>query len=231
MMAIDKVYSNSEIDIMMNTALLKGSAPSVLMRVLSASAYEIAEFSKDDVVSENDIYNKSLAIVLSGRIIVSIDNADGNNVFMRTVGVGEILGEAGLFGEQIDYCAKLTAAEECRLIFFSQKTLVRMFERDAGIAKNYITFLSDRIRFLNSKVYFFTAGTAEQRLASFLMDNLSQHDYQPLPMSMIQVASSLNISRASLYRALDAIISGGAVMKKGRLMIIADEKKLCEYIV
>ena len=43
---------------------------------------------------------------------------------------------------------------------------------------------------------------------------------------MNQLTSELNISRASLYRALDVILETGAVIKEGREYKIADMAKL-----
>ena len=80
--------------------------------------------------------------------------------------------------------------------------------------------------FLNRKLYLLSSGTAEQRLASFLLDNLPFGQAAELPMPLSKLSLALNVSRASLYRAFDALTESGAVVKEGRKVCINDAERL-----
>ena len=218
--------NDAEIELVMKTELFRGSPRSVLMRILAVSDCTVGEYSKNDIVFSKTSFTRSLGIVLGGKLRVIKENADKRPIVMSTLQSGSLFGAAALFNSQGEYVTQITAIEHSRILFLPQRLLKRMIEREPEIAENYIRYLSERILFLNRKIYFLTAGTAEQRLASFLLDNLSEGEYSEMPMPMHRLADALNMSRASLYRAFDLLIESGAVSKQGKLVCISNAEIL-----
>jgi len=225
------MFSREDVSVMMSVELFRGAPESVLQRILNVSGYEYRTYARGETVYGRLNFERSLGIILEGEISVSKENADGKRMIMNTLGRGEMFGAAALFNTEKEYAVELRALSPSRVILFSQRIVKRLIEREPVIAENYIRYLSERILFLNKKLYFLTAGTAEQRLSSYLINNLSEYDETALPMSMTSLAMSLNISRASLYRAMDVMLSSGAIVKNGSRYRINDIGKLCEYIV
>ena len=218
--------NDAEIELVMKTELFRGSPRSVLMRILAVSDCTVGEYSKNDIVFSKTSFTRSLGIVLGGKLRVIKENADKRPIVMSTLQSGSLFGAAALFNSQGEYVTQITAIEHSRILFLPQRLIKRMIEREPEIAENYIRYLSERILFLNRKIYFLTAGTAEQRLASFLLDNLSEGEYSEMPMPMHRLADALNMSRASLYRAFDLLIESGAVSKQGKLVCISNAEHL-----
>ena len=218
--------NDAEIELVMKTELFRGSPRSVLMRILAVSDCTVGEYSKNDIVFSKTSFTRSLGIVLGGKLRVIKENADKRPIVMSTLQSGSMFGAAALFNSQGEYVTQITAIEHSRILFLPQRLIKRMIERELEIAENYIRYLSERILFLNRKIYFLTAGTAEQRLASFLLDNLSEGEYSEMPMPMHRLADALNMSRASLYRAFDLLIESGAVSKQGKLVCISNAELL-----
>lgn len=218
--------NDAEIELVMKTELFRGSPRSVLMRILAVSDCTVGEYSKNDIVFSKTSFTRSLGIVLGGKLRVIKENADKRPIVMSTLQSGSMFGAAALFNSQGEYVTQITAIEHSRILFLPQRLIKRMIEREPEIAENYIRYLSERILFLNRKIYFLTAGTAEQRLASFLLDNLSEGEYSEMPMPMHRLADALNMSRASLYRAFDLLIESGAVSKQGKLVCISNAELL-----
>ena len=216
----------AEIELVMKTELFRGSPRSVLMRIIAVSDCTVEEYSKNDIVFSKTSFTRSLGIVLGGKLRVTKENADKRPIVMSTLQSGSLFGAAALFNSQGEYVTQITAIEHSRILFLPQRLIRRMIEREPEIAENYIRYLSERILFLNRKIYFLTAGTAEQRLASFLLDNLSEGEYSEMPMPMHRLADALNMSRASLYRAFDLLIESGAVSKQGKLVCISNAELL-----
>lgn len=150
---------------------------------------------------------------------------------MSTLSEGAIFGAAALFTDQPEYAADIRAVNNAQIVFFAQRLVQRMMRYDAQIAVNYVRYLSERIRFLNKKLYFLSSGTAEQRLASFLLDNLPAREAAELPMPLSKLSLALNVSRASLYRAFDALSEEGAIVKSGKSICINDAERLKKYIL
>lgn len=218
--------NETEMELALKTELFRGSPPSVLTRILAVSDCTAAEYEKNDVVYDKTSFSRSLGIVLEGRLRVTKENADKRPIVMSTLQRGALFGAAALFNSEPEYATKITAIEHSRVLFLPQRLIKRMIEREPDIAENYIRYLSERILFLNRKIYFLTAGTAEQRLAGFLLDNLAVGEYSEMPMPMHRLADALNMSRASLYRAFDELTESGAVSKQGKLVCINNAELL-----
>lgn len=215
-----------ETELVSKTELFRGSPPSVLTRILAVSDCTAAEYEKNEVVYDKTNFSRSLGIVLEGRLRVTKENADKRPIVMSTLQRGAMFGAAALFNSEPEYATKITAIEHSRVLFLPQRLIKRMIEREPDIAENYIRYLSERILFLNRKIYFLTAGTAEQRLAGFLLDNLAVGEFSEMPMPMHRLADALNMSRASLYRAFDELTASGAVSKQGKLVCINNAELL-----
>lgn len=215
-----------ETQLVSKTELFRGSPPSVLARILAVSDCTAAEYEKNEVVYDKTNFYRSLGIVLEGRLRVTKENADKRPIVMSTLQRGAMFGAAALFNSEPEYATKVTAIERSRVLFLPQRLVKRMIEREPDIAENYIRYLSERILFLNRKIYFLTAGTAEQRLAGFLLDNLAVGEFSEMPMTMHRLADALNMSRASLYRAFDELTASGAVSKQGKLVCINNAELL-----
>ena len=94
--------------------------------------------------------------------------------------------------------------------------------------KNYIGFLSDRIRFLNRKITYLTAGNAERRLALYLISFGTDH--VELSESISALSDLLNLGRASIYRAFDKLAEDGYLEKQGRhITLLHTEAMLNAY--
>lgn len=218
--------NETEMELVLKTELFRGSPPSVLTRILAVSDCTAADYEKNDVVYDKTNFSRSLGIVLDGRLRVTKENADKRPIVMSTLQRGALFGAAALFNSEPEYATKITAIERSRVLLLPQRLIKRMIEREPDIAENYIRYLSERILFLNRKIYFLTAGTAEQRLAGFLLDNLAVGEYSEMPMPMHRLADALNMSRASLYRAFDELTESGAVSKQGKLVCINNAELL-----
>ncbi len=218
--------NGTETELVLKTELFRGSPPGVLTRILAVSDCTAAAYEKNEVVYDKTNFSRSLGIVLEGRLRVTKENADKRSIVMSTLQRGAMFGAAALFNSEPEYATKITAIEHSRVLFLPQRLIKRMIEREPEIAENYIRYLSERILFLNRKIYFLTAGTAEQRLAGFLLDNLAVGEFSEMPMPMHRLADALNMSRASLYRAFDELTASGAVSKQGKLVCINNAELL-----
>ena len=218
--------SVKERNTIMSTRLFRGAPDTVLNKVLAATDCEAKSFEKGETVYSRKSFSRSLGVLLDGSLRVTKDTADGHSMIISTLTPGSLFGAAALFNDEEQYVTNISALETSRLVFFSQRLVERMIRREPQIAENYIKYLSERILFLNKKLYLLTAGTAEQRLAGFLLDNLPLGQAAELPLPMNKLASALNISRASLYRAMDALCGCGAVVKTGKKICINDAERL-----
>lgn len=214
--------SEFDFETVMHSKLFRGTAESVLNRMTVGNDCEMKLYKKGECIFSPNSFSRSIGIILEGSARALKENADGHKFILNTLNVGDMFGAAALFNGEKEYVSEIYAAEYCRVIFFSERLILRGIERDLSLAENYIAYLSDRIVFLNRKIHYLIAGSAQQKLASFCIDNLSETDFLPMPLNMTELSSQLNISRASLYRVLDLLIASGAILRNGKEYKIAD---------
>ena len=218
--------STAQIELLRKTSLFTAVPVSTIEKIISSPDCGIKKYKKGQTVYSKNDFERSLGIVLSGRLRVTKGNAVGHAMIMSTLGTSSLFGAAALFNDESEYATDITALCDAEIIFFTQRLVRRMMEYDYQIAENYIRYLSGRILFLNKKLYFLTAGTAEQRLASFLLDNMPAKQPSELPMPLNKLSLALNVSRASLYRAFDSLVESGAIEKEGKLICIKNAERL-----
>ena len=92
------------------------------------------------------------------------------------LGAGDLFGAAALFTDNQDYATTLTALTPCRLVLFPQDGVERLVEESSRFALNYIRYLSSRIQFLSGRLDTVSAGTAEGKLAQYLLSAVGDEE-------------------------------------------------------
>ena len=97
-------------------------------------------------------------------------------------------------------------------------------ERHPQIAANVMGFFCGRIAFLNRKIPTLSRGSVEQRLADYLLSEFTTDSGQPevVIRSCAELAVRLNMSRASLYRALGTLEESGMIARSGKVIGLLD---------
>ena len=166
----------------------------------------------------------ALYCVLSGKAkVCRVDG--GQSVILNSIQRGGIFGAAQLFGGS----GSLTSVKaECRCVCakIPQDAVSALMKKDHRFTVNYVTFLSDRIRFLNRKIASFTAGDGRKTLADYLLCLPCSGDRVTIAPNMAQLALSLNMSRPTLYRAMSDLTSRGLIEKNGSAVRIISREKL-----
>ena len=195
--------SAAQMNLLRQTSLFYAVPETTIEKIAASDDCEIKQYEKFSLVYGKTEFSRSLGIVLFGNF-----------------------GAAALFNDETEYATDITALCESEIIFFSQRLVGRMMRFEPRIADNYVKYLSERILFLNRKIYLLSSGTAEQRLASFLLDNVPEGSMSELPMPLNMLSLALNVSRASLYRAFDSLTQDGVIEKEGKKVCINNAERL-----
>ena len=210
-----------------SASIFIGCDQEMLVRVLESENCKIKSFSSGETICEAHTVLRSIGIILSGSAVAMSQDRE-RNVLLRRFSQGDIFGVSGVFSQDEKFVSRISAKSPCSVAFISANGLRYLIENDKNVLYNYIEFLSDRIRFLNKKIKFFTSGSAERRLAVYL-DSFGEEEFT-LTESMSAVAEMLDIGRASLYRAFDSLIADGFIIRdKDKIRILNREKMINHY--
>lgn len=172
------------------------------------------EYAKGEVIYDPHVFSRDLGVLLSGKVRVS-----KGELAVSRLKPGELFGAAALFNEAPDYVTTLTALVPCTVLLFTQERVEQMMGEYPQIQRNYITYLSGRIRFLSGKLEELSGPRAEDKLLHYF----SQHSIDgkaELDCSMTELAHRLDMGRATLYRALETLENQNRIQRMGKTVLL-----------
>lgn len=186
----------------------------------------VADFEDGDIILSQAETSHKAGIFLTGEAIATTaDNS--KNALLRFFKAGDFFGIANLFTNE-RYVSAIGAKKRCRAFFFTEEAIRELLENDPTFLYNYLGFLSGRICYLNRKIRYLTAGSAERRLALYLTS--FKTDTIELEASLSSLSELLDIGRASLYRAFDTLVADGYIQKDGRtIRLLAPDIMIKDY--
>ena len=101
------------------------------------------------VVRQGDV-GESMYVIQDGAVEVVLER-DGREIFLRTLGKGEFIGEMGIFERDVR-SATVRARGETRLLTVDRKTFLRRIHEDPSLAFRVVEIMSRRIRDLSDEV-------------------------------------------------------------------------------
>ena len=188
-----------------------------------ASKYcKILEFLKGETVFGEEKDNR-LGILLKGRAVAACSSGEKSS--LKIFSSGEIFGAASIFcTKDKSSFAKVKASTACRVLFITKEGIENLIKESPETALKYISFLSDRALFLNHRISTFTSNQATTRLCKYILNNEKQNEIKNV--NFASLARTLDISRASLYRARKELETINAVRFDSKSITIIDKKAL-----
>ena len=212
------MLSKTEQNSILSHPLFENVPKEWIFEALESAEDCIAVFKSDEPLPTCD----RIGLVLSGKATVHTTD-QSRRALLRILSKGELFGLAGIFSDEPEM-SKIYADGMCKCVFFSRDSILHLLERSDAFRRNYIGFLSNRIRFLNRKIGYLTAGSAERRLALYLLSFETRE--VELSDSISALSDLLNLGRASLYRAFDKLCEDGYLLKMGKKITLLNPEAM-----
>lgn len=201
-----------ELDLLARCPLLRGAEEGLLRQILSRDGSELLSFSAGQVVYSPRQFRRCLGVLLSGQLQVT-----KGTLAVSLLEPGELFGAAALYSDAPEFATTITAKRSSRCLLLSQELVDELIAAEPLIRENYLRYLTGRIRFLSSRMQSLAQPGVEGRLARYLLAN-GQVGSVTCPAA--QLARRLGVSRASLYRAFDALEKSGLILRQGKTILI-----------
>ena len=189
--------------ILSRVSLFEVASAAHVDRSFSNQDFSLCSFGAGEVVYSSKQTGVRVGVLLSGDAEIYTAGGD-THALLKTAKAGEIFGIANLYADDTAFPTVIRAKGAVQVLFFSGDAFCRFIETDPSVLSFYLGLLSKKIVYLNRKIATFTAGSAEQRLAIFLLENHTNGVFEP-PYSMETLAKLLGLGRASLYRAIEKL--------------------------
>ena len=206
--------------------IFANASAGTLKLALSGEDCEIRVFNSGNILVAPGQKDVALALILRGKAEV-FSSDPGKDVLIHTLSAGDCFGVSGLFNQEPGFSTRVVSKGGTRVLMIPQTALSVLLENDTIIMYNYIRFMAERIRFLNEKILYYTAGSTERRLALYLT-SFNKKTLR-LTISMTDLANMLDVGRASLYRAFDKLSADGYIIRSEKIILIMNRDELLSH--
>lgn len=216
--------TKTETELLLNCFLFSKDSESEILKFLESGFCEITSFSKGETVFGNPSDNQRLGILLSGK--ASALCTDCSKSSLKAFSAGELFGAASIFSpDNSEPFSHIRATSACKVLFITKDGVEKLLYEKPEKAILYIRFLSGRVGFLNKRISTFTSKEALSRVKEHFLSSADQNGVCK-NVNFSALAKSLDISRASLYRAKTELIESKVISAKGRDVVILDREAL-----
>ncbi len=206
---------SSALNFLKQTRIFKDADEKILTRVLNEYGKSVS-YSKNDIVFSKENYSPVICIIIKGEARVS----KGDTVISHLKD-GEIFGAAFLYNQSYEFENIVTALTPLKVVIIEKSGVDELIKCDNSISFNYISYLSERIGFLNSKIEGYTKPSAEEKLMLYLKKNADVNNGKcEISVSMTELSHVLQISRASLYRVIENLEQQGKIYRDGKKIYV-----------
>lgn len=219
--------SDKLVEKLLKLDIFSSLSPVMLKTALSCDETYVIDYKRGETIYSSDCFRYSVGFIIKGGAKVFKSE---NGVIISKLSENSVFGCAALFSGKDHFVNQIVATKDTRVFYIDKSVILKLMQSDPTFSVSYIRYLSDRILFLNKRIVNFTGGTAESRLANYLLSCFADYKTYELDRSMSQLAVSLDIGRASLYRAFDALEAGNAVERDGKYIRLIDKDALKSFI-
>ena len=196
------------------TFLFAGIPEEEIASLLGFSGVRVEHYEKDQVIFDRADTERALGIILYGACAVTKESENGK-MPMSVLRQYDLFGAASLFHDEEAYVARVMAQESTWVLLISEEALRSMMQMDFRVTENYLRYLTARIRFLSGRLDGFLPQSVEERVLNHIKTRAEDGLYES-EWNVTQLADALRISRTTLYRAMDKLVSNGKIERHGR---------------
>ncbi len=222
------MLSKNDIEIIRSTFLFSGKDDRFISDFVKTAACTVIESDKGETVWGLAEDKNRLGILLSGKVSASCEGRETTS--LKVFEAGELFGAATVFCNKTSTPFSLIRAKtRSRVLLISGVAVEKYLAANPDKALAYISFLSGRVEFLNKRISTFTSKEAITRLAKFLLDSADESGVCK-NVNFSALTKTLDVSRASLYRARAALTSQNAIRADGHTVTVLSPEALKNII-
>ena len=204
-----------------NTFLFKNISDEKMEAILKTIKVEERNYQKGEKIYSPDEFYRKVCFIYQGECVVC-RQTNGSTIPLNNATKYDSFGILTCFSDCDDFPTVVTAKTACTILFIYADDLGKLIEQNSTISLNIITFLTQKINFLNDKIAAFSGGNIEEKLASYILSLVKKYNSLEFVFNKKKSAEALNCGRASLYRGIDALKSAGFITLDDKKIIITD---------
>jgi len=210
--------NQKEVAIVGKTFLFRETPPEALRALLEGAGAYTEFFSPGEEILFFDANFRRIGIIISGKAAV-FSRQEERGALINLLEEGCTFGVLSLYSEEQKSPTRVICRRRAEVLFVDAARC-DFFLTEKEIARRLVSFLTERIQFLNQKIAALTAPSAEAGLALFLLENTDESGKYHASAPFAALAQMLGLGRASFYRALNSLEKCGAIRREGKEIAI-----------
>lgn len=204
------------------TVLFRGVEEEWIREWLNRANVSVSEFEAGEYLFRKSDTTDRVGILLRGTADVNRISDDGM-MHMSTLKRNDLFGAASLCGKDETFVTDIRCNERTRALIIPEEEMLDLLAGNRTVLRNFLCYLNGRIRFLNNRLDAFSKNSVAARLMTFF--EAESHEGVYRVKSLTKLSESLCISRATLYRALDALEEEHKIRRNGKEIILTEENE------
>ena len=211
-------------------SLFSRLSPAELETVLSHAT--IRRFARGETIMRRSDPATGMAVILQGRLRISITSAEGEETSLSLLGEGEVVGEIALL-DGGTRSTDVTAIEDAVLLMIQRSDFLPLLEGSSDLCLRLMQVLCARLRDANRSVQEIATLGLSERLGRVLLRLAgtygSRNDRElrlALRLSQKDLATLVGASREKVNRQLRLWEQAGALTREGGYMLIRNPDAL-----
>ncbi len=183
--------------------------------------------SGETILNQGDQY-KYLLIILEGDVSNSMTHANGKNIFIEIIPSPGVLAPAIFYADDNIVPVNATAIGTTKVLPISKAEFTYMLQSSPKLLMNFLRMISNRSRFLSSKVRCLSFGTIKSRIAGYLLEVAQDNDSLQFEIIHTQqdLANMFGVTRPALSKTIKEMMIEGLISFKQKRYTILNRAEL-----
>jgi CRP-like cAMP-binding protein len=210
--------------------LFKNMTDKEIIEIIEKFKYDIRIYEKGDIVFSSD--SEMFSVILTGSAYVIQHRKNQRDLILNKLSEKSSFGMSTLFSHGDKFNNTIETIEDTQIFSINGEDFKKILMGSEKILNNYLYYTSNRIQFLNEKIFILSMGNAMEKLCYFLVNEreIQESNIISLQFKKTELAQYLSIGRQSLYREIRNLENENVIKDRGHKIEIIDFEGLKEKL-
>lgn len=214
------------IELLKNNSLFEGVEEKYLKQMLEREAVQLVSYCKNTIIAQENEHCQRLGLISEGEISVQKISLNGEIIKIQSYKENENFGAALMYNELQQYPFTLIASANTKVLYISLAQIDFLLEISSAFSKNYIRFLSNRVRMFNRKIHILSHKHVRERLILFYAGEAKKAGsfVFEAKYSKTEISDMIGVARPSVSRELKNMQKENILKIEGRKVSIIKQE-------
>ena len=174
----------------------------------------IVDIKKDQLLFHENEVCVSVALLISGQIIIRSIDLNGKEIIYNIINEGGIFANNLLFSNDKRYKGDVIATQKSKVALLSEDNLIEILMNNEIFLRTYLSVQAENIKQINFMVKLLSLDSARERFIYYL-----EYHHRLIEIeSITRLSKELSLTRETLSRLISSLIKEKIIIKEKQLI-------------